>query len=80
MSAHTCHADGCPVVVPRKMFMCRRHWYMLPKVMRNEVLAAYTPGQESDWGKVTERYLDVTLACINFIAQRGAPLPHGEPS
>lgn len=70
MSAHTCHADNCGVVVPRRMFMCKRHWYMLPKAMRDDVWALYVPGQERDWGKVTPEYLDHTMACIAFVAEK----------
>lgn len=60
MSAHTCHAIGCETPVPRKMFMCRRHWYMVPKHLRDAVWAHYTPGQERDLSKVTDEYLNVT--------------------
>ena len=45
---HRCHAVGCDVAVPPKMFMCRRHWYMLPKRMRDAIWATYRPGQERD--------------------------------
>lgn len=43
---HTCHAHGCDVEVPPKMFMCRRHWYSLPKNVRDAIWDEYTPGQE----------------------------------
>jgi len=43
---HTCHAEACTVPVPPKMFMCREHWYMVPKVDRDLVWALYVPGQE----------------------------------
>src|SRR5581483_6888504 len=45
-SEHTCHAMACDAHVPPKMFMCKRHWYMLPKVMRNAVWEEYVFGQE----------------------------------
>ena len=44
--AHTCHWPGCELEVPPKMWGCRRHWYMLPKTLRNKIWAAYVPGQE----------------------------------
>lgn len=28
------------------MWGCPRHWYMLPKALRDKVWAAYVPGQE----------------------------------
>jgi hypothetical protein len=46
MIRHTCHAHGCEVVVPPKMFMCRRHWFGLPRNVRAAILNEYTPGQE----------------------------------
>lgn len=45
-NAHVCHATRCTVQVPPKMLMCRRHWYMVPKPLRDAVWAAYVPGQE----------------------------------
>lgn len=68
MSEHLCHAIGCTVPVPRKMFMCRRHWFMVPRDDRDLVWALYTPGQESDWSKVTPEYLDLTMRIINDLA------------
>lgn len=63
---HTCHARGCEVRVPPRMFMCRRHWYMVPKPMRDAVWATYVPGQERRMDP-TRAYLDATRAAINFV-------------
>ena len=46
LSKHICHAKGCQVPVPPKLFMCRRHWYQLPLAMRNAIWKVYVPGQE----------------------------------
>lgn len=43
---HECHAVGCNVEVPPAMLMCRRHWYMVPKPLRDRVWATYRSGQE----------------------------------
>ena len=67
---HTCHAIDCTTPVPRRMFMCRRHWGMLSKEDQNAVWAAYTPGQENDWSKVTMEYLTVTMDIINRLSER----------
>lgn len=77
MSAHTCHANGCETAVPRKMFMCRRHWYMLPKAMRDAVWAEYTPGQERNMELVTDDYLRVTREAINFV-RAAESVPSGD--
>ena len=70
MPEHTCHARGCEQPVPRRMFMCRPHWFALPKPMRDAVNAAYTPGQERDLSRVTPEYLDVAMNAVNWLAQR----------
>lgn len=44
--SHTCHSMGCERQVPPKMFMCREHWFELPKSDRDTVWNLYIPGQE----------------------------------
>ena len=43
---HTCHWPGCEVQVPPAMYMCKRHWFKLPKALQNKIWSAYRPGQE----------------------------------
>ena len=43
---HTCHWPGCPVDVPPKLWGCAKHWYALPKHLRDRIWATYRPGQE----------------------------------
>lgn len=43
---HGCHWPGCPEQVPPAQWGCRRHWYMLPKTLRDKIWNAYRPGQE----------------------------------
>jgi hypothetical protein len=38
---HACAARGCELHVAREMLMCRRHWFMVPKRLRDRVWAAY---------------------------------------
>lgn len=45
---HSCHWPGCINQVPPAMWGCRRHWYMLPKYLRDKIWSAYRPGQEDD--------------------------------
>lgn len=70
MTRHTCHALGCNAAVPRRLFMCRTHWYMLTNEERRAVWALYTPGQENDWSKVTPEYLDAIVRIIQDLAAR----------
>lgn len=68
MSAHTCHAEGCNVRVPPRMFGCRPHWFMLPPDMRAALLRVYQPGQESGARPVTMAYLVVQTLCRIAVA------------
>ena len=44
--SHTCHALGCTVEVPERIFMHREHWFMVPKPLRDAIWRHYRPGQE----------------------------------
>lgn len=66
---HTCHAKGCAVHVPPKMFMCRSHWFALPKAMRDKIWALYRPGQEVTKDPSPE-YVEHARACIDYLAAR----------
>jgi hypothetical protein len=67
--SHTCHADQCRATVPPRLLMCRRHWYMVPKPLRDAVWAEYRPGQEID-KRPTREYLDIAHAAIEAVAER----------
>lgn len=71
MSVHTCHAKGCTRPVPPKMFMCKGHWFSLPKPMRDAIWAAYRPGQEITKTPSRE-YLAVAREAINWLAAQEA--------
>ena len=51
------------------MFMCKKHWFKLPKAMRDEVWDAYVPDQE-DRMDPTDEYIEVAQRCIDYIAQK----------
>jgi hypothetical protein len=65
--AHTCHAEGCCEGVPEKIFMCRRHWYMLPKPLRDAIWRVYIPGQEVRKDPTPE-YVTIAHECIEYVA------------
>ena len=71
MTAHTCHAHGCDTEVPPRLFMCRRHWYRLPKPYRDAIWAAYRPGQEND-KRPSRAYLAAARAAINWLKRAEA--------
>jgi hypothetical protein len=60
---HRCHANGCEVEVPPKMFMCRKHWYKVPKRLQALIWKHYRPGQEIDKNP-TKEYLAVMKEAI----------------
>lgn len=43
-TAHDCPAKGCTRRVGVRMLMCRPHWYMVPKALRDAVYDAYAGG------------------------------------
>lgn len=45
-ATHLCHWTGCNTKVPPAMWGCKRHWYQLPKAIRDEIWNTYVPGQE----------------------------------
>jgi hypothetical protein len=67
MSAHECHAVRCTTPVPPKMFMCRKHWFMVPAVMQARIWATYRPGQERTKDPSPE-YLDAARAAWQHVA------------
>jgi hypothetical protein len=79
MSDHICHASGCPTPVPPKMFACRKHWFMLPKMYRDAIWNAYRPGQEVRKDAVeaiTGRIAEETGCTI----MRGHPIDDTDPN
>jgi hypothetical protein len=64
---HKCHAVGCTTACQPEHLMCRRHWFMVPKSLRDEVWRTYQPGQcdlephpSEDW----HRAADAAIAAV----------------
>lgn len=72
--AHTCHATDCGVVVPPEMFMCRAHWFSLPRALRSRIWATYRPGQCDDWN-ISHAYAEAAKACVRYIAEKEGKEP-----
>lgn len=63
----TCPIDGCEKQHKRNMLMCRDHWYMVPKPLRDALWSAYrTEGVFSD------EYMEARQACIGAVEQKEA--------
>ena len=65
--AHHCHAVGCDAVTDPKLFMCARHWRMVPAHFQQRIWATYRRGQESD-KRVSRDYLDAARAARRAVA------------
>jgi hypothetical protein len=64
---HVCHALKCSVPVPPSMLMCRKHWFMVPKNLRDDVWRTYRKGQEITKDPSGE-YLDAMKAAIEAVS------------
>jgi hypothetical protein len=45
---HICHWPGCAVEVRPTLFCCKRHWFALPRSIRQAIWQTYRKGQEID--------------------------------
>lgn len=51
-----CQALGCTAQVSRKVFMCPKHWRLVPMVLRSQVTALILTGRDEDtFGLTLER-------------------------
>lgn len=46
---HHCHWPGCDAQVPPAMWGCKKHWFKLPKHLRDLIWKTFRPGQETNW-------------------------------
>lgn len=65
---HTCHWPGCNTQVPPAMWGCKRHWFMLPKHIRDEIWRTYRPGQEKDMDP-SDDYMKAAQAAQDWILE-----------
>lgn len=67
--SHHCHAALCTVQVAPKLFMCPRHWSLVPAHLKRAIWSTYRPGQEID-KRPSADYLEVTHRVIRTVALR----------
>lgn len=67
--SHSCHATGCEIPVLPARFMCRRHWFQVPKALRDKIWSAYRPGQEDD-RQPSRAYCEAAKAAVIAVAAR----------
>lgn len=68
MMTHTCHATDCTTAVPPEMWGCKKHWFMVPKALRDAIWRTYRVGQCDDLNPSRE-YLTVARAAVVSVAK-----------
>jgi hypothetical protein len=66
---HECHARNCSRQVPPALFMCKKHWAMVPDSMQKAIWHHYQPGQEKGEARPTREYFEATRVAIAHVAQ-----------
>ena len=66
---HECHWPGCTAQVPPAMWGCKRHWFQLPKRLRDRIWDTYEIGQEESLTPSAE-YLVVAREVQDWITAR----------
>jgi hypothetical protein len=69
LMAHTCHATGCKTAVPPEMWGCKKHWFMVPKALRDRIWATYRVGQCDDMNP-SRAYLVTAREAVIAVARR----------
>lgn len=70
---HHCHATGCLVRVNPEMLMCRRHWFMVPKALRDMVWSTYR--RQCDDMNPSAAYCQAAKAAVTVVAEREGRTP-----
>ncbi len=65
---HHCHWPGCDQQVPPALWGCRKHWFMLPKTIRDQIWLTYRIGQEIN-GNPSDRYLAAAQQAQEWIKE-----------
>ncbi|MBM3571195.1 MAG: hypothetical protein FJX52_02380 [Alphaproteobacteria bacterium] len=69
---HACHWPGCQQQVPPAMWGCRRHWFLLPKPIRDGIWRTYRQRQERDL-RPSPEYLAAVTEAQRWIATQAGP-------
>lgn len=65
---HHCHWPGCDAQVKPAVWGCRRHWFMLPKGLRDRIWTTFRPGQETNWTP-SAAYVEAARAAQDWIKE-----------
>jgi hypothetical protein len=64
--ARRCPAGGCGELIDPSRLMCRRHWYLVPKQVRDGVWATWRSGE----GAFSRDHQDAVRMAITVAAAR----------
>ena len=73
-TGHHCHATNCRVPVPPEVWGCRRHWFMVPKVIRERIWNAYRSGQCDDMNP-SMAYCSAARDAVIAVAEKEGIVP-----
>lgn len=71
---HKCHWPGCEQFVPPAKWGCSKHWFALPKEIRDEIWRTYRPGQENDLRPSTN-YVTAARRAREWICSQAQQVP-----
>jgi hypothetical protein len=74
---HYCHWPNCDKLVPPAMWGCKKHWFMLPKEIRDEIWRCFQPGQEIS-KTPSHEYIAIAERTEQWIARNYPSLPVDE--
>jgi len=83
---HPCAIDTCPEQIPSGFLMCRDHWYMVPRDLRNMLLAAYAESgggmaclQHEEYMRLRERATAYVNGILTTRRKAAAPMDARPP-
>lgn len=72
---HTCHALECSTPVPPARLMCKRHWFQVPRALRDDVWETYIPGQEVTKNPTIDYSIAAARAIVAVAEKEGITVP-----
>lgn len=73
---HFCHWPGCQTKVPPALWGCRKHWFTLPKRLRDKIWRTFRAGQEVSKTPSTE-YQEAAREVQDWIADHDRMMGQG---
>jgi hypothetical protein len=65
--AGSCPVTGCGEQIARSRLMCRRHWYLVPRQLRDRVWATWRSGDGVRSAEHQEAVLMAIAACQDVV-------------